>query len=885
MKTKRLFSIFSTVLGLSVVICLGSLTALAQTGTTTIRGIVKDPQGNVVSGAKVTVSNATKNFSRTQVTGDDGSYVFSALPPDTYSMDAEASGFKKANVPEVRALVDTTKDLDIQLEVGAVTETITVTSGIEAPLNSTDASIGTAFESRRIQELPLNARNIVGLLSLQPGVTREGEVNGSRRDQANITLDGVDVNEQQTGLDVVNGTNRAANIQGDAFASVLRMTPDSVQEFRVTTSNPNSTQGRSSGGQVSLVTKSGTNDFHGSLFEYHRNTVTTSNDFFNNARGRFVADDPEVISGEKLVGDERVPRPKLIRNIFGGTLGGPILKDRFYFFYSFEGRRDAAEESVVRDVPTATLRQGTVRYRCIVGAANPLCPASGIRTLTPADIASIYPATGGVNPAGLAILQTAPLPNDFSLGDGLNRAGFRFNAPISVELETHTARLDFTLTDRQSIFARGNYQNDLYGRAPRFPTTPAPNLWVNPRGFVVGHSWTLTNTLVNNARVGLTRAGVTQQGDSSDNSIGFRDVFVPFTYARGLQRTTPVWNITDDVSWVKGSHTIQFGTNMRFIRNDRTSFANSFDAALVNFSFYASSGSSILNPAPTDRDPSFNRDYGTAVAAVLGRYSQYTIAANFDKSGQPLAPGSPSVRSLATQEYDFYAQDVWKVTPNLTLNFGLRYGQETPVYERNGFQLVPNTNLGDFLERRIAGAAAGTPLNESISFNLGGRANNAPDFYTKDKNNYAPHIGVAWSPDFGDNAFGRLIGRNGRSVFRGGFRILYDHIAGQLAVDAENENSFGFAASNTNGSSSTNVTTLLGPLVSGFNPNVRTFPRVTLPASLTFPLSFPADETDRIVAGLDQSIVSPRHYTWNFSYGREIGKGLSFEASYIGRKA
>ena len=167
-----------------------------------------------------------------------------------------------------------------------VTETITVISGTEAPLNSTDASIGTAFESRRIQELPLNARNIVGLLSLQPGVTREGEVNGSRRDQANITLDGVDVNEQQTGLDVVNGTNRATNIQGDAFASVLRVTPDSVQEFRVTTSNPNSTQGRSSGGQVTLVTKSGTNDFHGSLFEYHRNTVTTSNDYFNNARGQ-----------------------------------------------------------------------------------------------------------------------------------------------------------------------------------------------------------------------------------------------------------------------------------------------------------------------------------------------------------------------------------------------------------------------------------------------------------------------------------------------------------------------------------------------------------------------------------------------------------------------
>src|SRR5687768_8013942 len=472
---------------LSFLIVLLSFSAAvqAQTGISTVRGTIRDQQGNVVPGATVILTDAEKNFSRTQTTSDDGSYVFSSVPPSTYSVQVEAPGFKKTAVAEVKALVDTSVDVDVALEVGAVTETVNVTSGNDAPLNTTDATIGNTFESRRIEELPLNARNIVGLLSLQPGVTREGEVNGSRRDQSNITLDGVDVNEQQTGLDVVNGTNRVTNIPGDAFASVLRVTPDSVQEFRVTTSNPNSTQGRSSGGQVTLVTKSGTNDFHGSLYEYHRNTATTTNDYFNNARGRFVASDPEVISGEKQVGDERVARPKLLRNIFGGSLGGPIKKNKAYFFYSYEGRRDAAEESVIRDVPNAALRQGTVTYRCIVDPVDfPDCPASGIRTLSPADILARYPGTGGVNPVGLAVLQTAPLPNDFTSGDaGLNRAGFRFNAPISIKMQSHTARFDFTLTDRQSLFARGNYQNDLFGRAPRFPTTPAPNLWINPRGF------------------------------------------------------------------------------------------------------------------------------------------------------------------------------------------------------------------------------------------------------------------------------------------------------------------------------------------------------------------------------------------------------------------
>jgi len=237
--------------------CCGNV--FAQSGTSTVRGTVADAQGNVVAGATVTLLNDEKNFSRTQTTNDQGGYTFSSVPPDVYRVEAEAASFKKTAVSDVRALVDTPTDVDIALEVGNVAETVDVSAATEAPLNTTDATIGTAFESRRIEDLPLNARNVVNLLSLQPGVTRLGEVNGARRDQANVTLDGVDVNEQQSGLDVVTG---------DAFASVLRSTPDSVQEFRVTTSVPNANQGRSSGAQVSLVTKSGTNQFRGSLYHW-----------------------------------------------------------------------------------------------------------------------------------------------------------------------------------------------------------------------------------------------------------------------------------------------------------------------------------------------------------------------------------------------------------------------------------------------------------------------------------------------------------------------------------------------------------------------------------------------------------------------------------------
>jgi hypothetical protein len=860
---------FSSAFGVllcSVLICAN---VLAQTGTAVIRGTVTDPQGKAVAGATVKLVSADKNFTRTQTTNGEGGYTFTAVPPGQYRVEFEATNFRKVEVSEVNALVDTPRDVSVQLEVGNFTESLSVSAATEAPLNTSDASIGNAFENKRIIELPLNARNIVGLLSLQPGVNRGGEVTGSRRDQANITLDGVDANEQQTGLDVVAAAGTGAFVPGvnlvlgNAFSSVLRTTPEAAQEFRVTTSVPGAAQGRSSGAQVSIVTKSGTNAFHGSLYEFHRNTVTTANDWFNNALGRDAQ------------GNEIAKRPKLIRNLFGGALGGRIIKDRAFFFFTYEGRRDAAELSVLRNVPTASLRQGNVIYRNLAG---------GLTTLTPADIARIYPATGGVNQAALQILQGAPLPNDFTIGDGLNRAGYRFNAPISTRLNATIARFDFNITNKQTAFFRGNYQEDLFGGAPNFPDTPRTNFWVNPKGFAIGHTWTLTNSIVNNARFGLTRAALSSQGDNDGVAILFRDIYAPRLNTVTNSRTNPTWNITDDMSWIRGTHTIQFGGNIRVVRNNSVARANSFDNALVNFQFYQGGGASLYNPLVDTLAPSFNFEYGRAAAAVIGRFSQYSINQVFDKDGKALPVGTPALRTFATEEYEAYGQDVWQMRPGLTLTYGLRYGVGTPVYEQNGLQLVPNVGLGDFLARRIASAEAGQPLNELISFNLGGKANGKPGFYEMDKNNFAPSVAVAWMPDFGDNFFGRAFGRKGQGVLRGGFRLLYDRIGSQLAVSSENQNSFGFSSSTTNGANSTNPTTLLGPLVS-LTPNVRQFPRISAPSQLNFPLAFPADESDRIIAGIDQSLVSPKQYTWNLSYGRELPKGFSFEASYIGRAA
>ena len=870
---------------------LASSSAVAQTGNSSVRGTVLDQQGNVVVGATVTLTSPEKSFTRTQTTTESGSYLFNTVPPGTYRLEVEAKGFKKAVLADVQARVDTPLEVNIPLEVGDITEAISISAGETAPLNTTDATIGNTFESRRIQELPLNARNVVGLLSLQPGVTRGGSVNGGRSDQANITLDGVDVNEQQRGLDVVTD---------EAFASVLRSTPDSLQEFRVTTTNPNADQGRSSGAQVSLVTKSGTNEYHGSLYHYHRNTVTTANDFFNNKAG--------------------VERPQLLRNIFGGSVGGPLKRDKIFFFGTYEGFREASTTPVLREVPLPTLGQGIVRYRTESGATDPSCPAgtpAGVRCLNIAQINALYTAangvTPGINPAALSVLAGAAsryVANDPSVGDGLNTSGFRFNARTPARLNTFITRFDANLTDRQNLFVRGNYQWDHVAHSVYaspdcsgpagdqiqcFPDTPSLTLWNHPWGMAAGHSWTLSNTLVNRFSYGFTRAAFTDQGDSTENLLSFRFVYRPNGFRRTLSRTTPVHNFVDDLSWVRGNHTLQFGGNVRLIRNNRASFGASFDNAITNPSYYDCSGDAVIFDNETCSDPIFpdvqsgaETDLRDALTAIIGRFSQYGAGLVYSQNGQLQPLGTPTVRSFATEEYETYVQDSWRFRPNLTLNYGLRWSTSTPVYERNGFQVKPTQSLGDFFARRVASADRGVPLNELITVDLAGKANNRPGFYKQDWNNFAPSVSFAYSPDFGDNFLGRLLGRNGRSVIRGGYRLTYDRIGSQLAVTFDLNSSLGFTAAPSISANTFNVSDRLAPLFTSTNPQVRALliaQGITVPSSIRFPLTEDPNEDQRIQSSLDDTLTTPYNHSVSLSYGRELGHGLSFETAYVGRFA
>jgi hypothetical protein len=499
----------------------------------------------------------------------------------------------------------------------------------------------------------------------------------------------------------------------------------------------------------------------------------------------------------------------------------------------------------------------------------------------------------GQNPAALAVLASAAArypSNSTEAGDEVNTAGFRFNAPIRTNLNAHVARFDVNLTKSGShqLFGRITTQHDLFGEAPAFPDTPAPDTWSHPWGFVAGHTWVIDSNKTNVFRYGLTRQSFSAQGDAGQNTIFFRFVFSPLDFTNTLSRVTPTHNITDDFSWTKGNHSIQFGTNLRFIENRRTDSQLSFDSAVTNPLFYSGSGRVLSDPilgAGFTIQSGFAASLQAAAAAVIGRYSDYGATFNFDLDGNLLPTGQPIERVFATEEYDLYAQDSWKLRPNLTVTAGLRYGVSKPVYEKQGFMVTPNIPLGEYLQRRLDAAAVGQNYVEPIVLNLAGEKHGQPGFYETDWNNFQPRVAVSWSPDFKGGFLGRLFGSEGRSVIRGGFAIVNDYFGQQLAVQFNANNELGFSSSDVISANTFNVTNRPAPLFTGFGQGVRNLPFIEAPGQLTFPQQRPSDDDRRIESSLDSNLVSPIHYTWNFSFGRTLPKGMFVEAAYIGRSA
>jgi hypothetical protein len=885
---KRHF-VLTFVVGLALCV-LAVAGAWAQTGTTSVHGVVTDKTSATIAGAKVTLVNAGQGLQRAVDTSEAGEFDFLALQPGTYSLTVEAMGFRKYEQKNLQLLVNLPATVNVTLEVGSSAQTVEVSAQTET-LNTTDASLGNAFNENQVKELPLEGRNVPDLLSLQPGVaytgnradvptmdTRSGAVNGARSDQSNVTVDGISVNDEG----------------GKAFTSVLPVTLDSVQEFRVTTSNYNADEGSSSGAQVALVTKSGTNSFHGSAYEYNRDTYTSANDYF--------------VKATQLDSGEPNTPPKLIRNIFGGSLGGPIKKDRLYFFTNYEATRRAEATSQTDVVPSPTLRDGIIQYLCATPSACPggtvtgLSGASypvqaGYQALSPSQVTSIDPLHLGPNSAVVQYLNTWPKSNCSSVGDGVNYDCFNFAAPITDTDNVYIAKMDYNITRdaKHRISVSASLNNDNYAFAPFLPgEAPQQDMLNYSKGIVASYSAVLTSTLINNFRYGFVRQSVGVIGNSDQDWIFFRglnDQIGAITRTHSFQR--PTNNFVDDISWIHGKHTWQFGTQIAFIREPRLSDQASFsdgsaNASWVNTSGYANKTGSPLNPANNGLpavDPNFDNSYDYPIQALLGMVTEVDAKYNFQKNGTALPDGTPLQRRFGIDSYEFYGQDSWKIKPTLTLTLGLRYSLFSPPWETNGVQVNPNVSLSNFLTLRGNEGANGIPSSSDppISFDFSGPANGKPGFYNWDFKDLGPRVAFAWAPRFSNGLFHDMFGE-GKTSIRGGFGIVYDRFGQGIVDDFDQFGSFGLSTTLTNPAGFETVQS--APRLS----NIHTIPTVDnngntifLPAPVsTFPQTYPTG-TFAIASGLDTGLKTPYEYTIDLSLGRELKGGLALEVSYVGR--
>ena len=891
----------------------------AQTGLTSLRGAVTDKTGAAIVGAKVTVTNVTQALQREAQTGPTGEYEFLALPPGSYTLTVEMANFRRYEQRNIQLLVNSPATINATLEVGAASQTVEV-SATAVTLNTTDASLGNAFNENQVKELPLEGRNVPDLLSLQPGVafpnnrddipdwdTRKGAVNGARSDQSNVTVDGISVNDEG----------------GHAFTSVLPVTLDSVQEFRVSTSNYNADQGSTSGGQVAMVTKSGTNDIHGSAYEYNRNAYLEANDFFikNGQLANCLA------KGYNLNTYQCNKAPKLNRNIFGGSLGGPIKRDRMYLFVNYEGTRRAEATSETVAVPSAAMKDGVIQYACansspcsgfnlqVPNFSNPsqtdtfTIPA-GYNALTPAQLAKMDPLSIGPSQVMLKYFNSFPAANCNNAGDGYNYSCFNWSAPIGDTKNEYISKVDYNITRdaKHRLSLTGALRNESNPGTPFLPGQPASQTLLNfNKGLIVNYNGVLTRSIVNNFRYGFIRESVGVGGNSNQDWNYFRglnDQTGAVTRSHSFQR--PIHNLADDLSWIRGNHTWQFGTQMAFIRTPSLSSQTSFSDGSANASWTTLSGyaqkKSPLNPAYTCAssspsscvpngtafvDPSFANSYDFPLQAMLGMITEVDARYNFNRDGSALQDGAPLQRRFAIDGYELYAQDIWKVTPTFTLTLGVRWSLFAPPWETNKLQVQPTTSLDKWFQNRAGEGANGIGSwnDPGVAFDWSGPANGRPGFYNWDKKDFGPRVALAWAPKKSGGLLGSLLGE-GKTSIRAGFGMVYDRFGQGIADDFSRYGSFGLSTELTNPAG------FLSPYNAPRLTDLHVIPTTDLNGNqiflsappAKFPQTFPTG-TFYIGSSLDSGLKTPYAYTLDLSVGRELAGGFSLEVSYVGRLA
>jgi hypothetical protein len=848
-------------------------------------GAVTDATGAVIPGTLVTLSNPSTGVSYTQTTDNLGSYRFLSVPPNPgYKVTFAHAGFTTQVVSDITLNVATTRTQNARLAVGGTSQTVQVSAGSDiVTLDTTDSAIGNNIDVEALNDLPVYDRStgIATLFVQQPGVDSfQGAVTGARIDQSSVTVDGLDVNDIMAG-----GT----------FSIIATAPVDSVEQFTGTVAGLVSSVGTGSGADFALVTKSGTNKFHGNVNEYHRDTTTAANTWFNNLNG--------------------LRRTPLIRNQFGGDIGGPIKRDKLFFFFDLADSKIVQSASSEPTIPLSYFRGGSLNYinsgtgcgdntRITSLTSLPAC----ISTLSATDLAALDPAGTGFDSSVISYISTrypinstANAAVDLSGGDGVNTAGYRFTYANPDNRITYVGRVDYNLTPTQRIFGRFTItRRNAIESAPEFPTDPVTHPYIDHSyGYVVSHVWDIGKNKVNQFYYGDNISKLSFPDNfnpTGANQYSFSGLSGPYTAFDGQQRRVPIPVVRDDFNWQHGAHSLTIGGSFKFIKTN-SNLINNFNFVYAGLQGSALTGGLDSTVRPGDINIDTNsvalNDYDQLFATGLGVIGDISTNFNYDNKGAALPAGSGGPRAYRFFETEMYVGDTWKVTKKLTLSYGLRYQLYSVPYEAHGDESVPiaypsngvdnGLDLDTFIKDRLAQSAAGDESNTGLpiySYVLGGKVNHGPNLYGMSYKDFAPRLAFAYTPF-----------NSQKTVFNGGAGIVYDRTVINAINFLQDQISFLFSNSNTNQFGAATVDdslatdTRLGanlsyPAAINPAPSPIASPYTPYVDGSGFPYGLAEGSTGFVIS---PNLKDPYSIALNFGVQQEIPGHMILKVNYVGR--
>lgn len=834
---------------LAVILTMLLSTPMWSQGTTSrVAGVVIDKTGAVVAGATVTAINEGTQVTYTTHSSSTGTFVFDSLQIGTYTVSVDFAGFKKfiskGNVLTIGAPLS----VNAVLEVGASSDSIEVHGGAEMVQTETSGNFGTMLDTRSLTQLPvvdIRGRNPLNLVYVVPGVVQSGgqvtgggvHVHGSRDRAWNFTLDGVDTNETSA---------------GGANFSPTRVNPDSISEFAVITGNQTAEYGRNSGAQVTMVTKSGTNKFHGNAFWFYQSPFLMANDFVN--------------KNAQAIAKTANSRPQFVQNIWGGSVGGPIFKNKTFFFVNLQFLHAINSYSVTNTVFTDSARKGLWRY--VIGgrngaylSSNAAVDASGNplagKTIGTYNMVANDPTGIGLDPAVQKYLGMTPSPNNFTVGDGLNYAGYTFVAPQLEKQVDLTFKIDHNFSPTNAVFFRwaSGHQNTFGDRAngglQAFPGLPNyVDTYRKPRNIAINWRLSPTGTMTNELVLGMNRFGFDfvnpDPNLNSNPPFIFNLVSSPLSAYVNNSRFLTSYQLIDNFTKVKGAHTIKAGINFRYGRHiDHRGSIGSLNAyPLVKFSTSDNAVNLTSFNIPTNINTTFDR--GTLLSGVndllgrIGRIEQGYVAQD-NTTFKPAR--SFNQMDHRWPEYDFYIQDSWKIRPNVVIDAGLRLEARLAPDFRSYPGLVPDQPF-----------VLGQVPTTTMKFVPG-------EFFNSDWNNLGPSVGIAWDP-----------WSDGKTSIRANYRIAYDRI-----------NTFSFSSTVFQGMPG--LTYQLSDTTSGpggmraQNWKIPAVPAGVTPEQLRQLPTYGAGS----LTVADPNLRTPKVYMWGLSVQREFARRSVLTLTYSGR--